>query len=127
MLLYIYIFLKCVLGGQVVHSYGRLILHESVISDREQLQRPNRSRGGGKIECRVSSGNASFTYHGLNDTITGYKMVKPGEDHSESKNKVSVDIVPKALRHPNKFAIEGHCAGIYHYLFLRKGKHYNNF
>ena len=52
------------LGGQVVHSYGRLILNERVVTDEQQLQPPNNDSEDGRIECRVSSGEARFNYHG---------------------------------------------------------------
>ena len=44
-------------GGRVVHSYGRLILHEFPITDLQQISGPD---GIGRINCTVSSGTARF-------------------------------------------------------------------
>ena len=45
------------LGGSVVHSYGRLIPHEFPITDLQQISGPD---GIGRITCTVSSGMAWF-------------------------------------------------------------------
>ena len=42
-------------GGDVVHSYGRLIPHEFPITDLQQISGPD---GIGRITCTVSSGTA---------------------------------------------------------------------
>ena len=52
------------LGGQVIHSYGRLIYDERVITDQQQLQPPNNDSGDGRIECRVSNREARFIFFG---------------------------------------------------------------
>ena len=44
-------------GGDVVHSYGRLIPHEFPITDLQQISGPD---GIGRINCTVSSGTARF-------------------------------------------------------------------
>ena len=44
-------------GGDVVHSYGRLIPHEFPITDLQQISGTN---GIAKITCTVSSGRATF-------------------------------------------------------------------
>ena len=44
-------------GGDVVHSYGRLIPHEFPITDLQQISGPD---GTGRITCTVSSGTARF-------------------------------------------------------------------
>ena len=44
-------------GGNVVHSYGRLIPHEFPITDLQQIFGPD---GIGRINCTVSSGTARF-------------------------------------------------------------------
>ena len=68
----------------------------------------------------MSNGTAWFSYYGPERTLTKVKKtIDP------SGFNCTVVIKRKALR-PKKFAIEGKCAGLYHYLFLRKGKHYNN-
>ena len=108
----------CTLGGQVVHSYGRLILHERVITDKQQLQPPNNDSGDGRIECRVSSGEAGLSYHGR-PVPTGTS----GDVHriiSGSKRNATVVIRDRAFN--NFVNLEGNCAGIYHYLFLSNGE-----
>ena len=44
-------------GGNIVHSYGRLIPHEFPITDLQQISGPD---GIGRITCTVSSGTARF-------------------------------------------------------------------
>ena len=44
-------------GGDVVHSYGRLIPHEFPITDLQQISGQD---GIGRITCTVSSGTARF-------------------------------------------------------------------
>ena len=44
-------------GGDVVHSYGRLIPHAFLITDLQQISGPD---GIGRITCTVSSGTARF-------------------------------------------------------------------
>ena len=48
-------------GGSVVHSYGRLILHEFPITDLQQISGPDDI---GRISCTVSSGTARFAANG---------------------------------------------------------------
>ena len=60
------------MGGQDVHSYGRMIFNERLITSLTQLQPPNNDSGDGRIECRVSSVGAKFSYSGCTistDTI----------------------------------------------------------
>ena len=111
-------FILCTLGGQVVHSYGRLILHERVITDKQQLQPPNNDSGDGRIECRVSSGalEVGFLYHGQTvstDTSRDVHQIISG-------STVTVVIRDKVLN--NFMNREGECVGIYHYLFLSNGE-----
>ena len=108
-------FILCTLGGQVVHSYGRLIFHERVITDKQQLQPPNNDGGDGRIECRVSSGEAGFSYHG------GNVSTNTREDIEISSGSTATVVIRE--RAFNNFVnFEGNCAGIYHYLFLSNGE-----
>ena len=98
-----------VLGGAVVHSYGRLILHERVITDRHQLQPPNNDNGDGRIECAVSSGEARFSYGRYN---------VPNAD-----SKKATAVIPAGDFNPRNFRdVEGSCGSIYHYLYLVNGE-----
>ena len=56
-------------GGDVVHSYGRLIPHEFPITDLQQISGPD---GIGRITCTVSSGTARFGVNG------GYRLETGG-------------------------------------------------
>ena len=101
--------LTCVLGGAVVHSYGRLILNERVITDRHQLQPPNNDTGDGRIECTVSSGEARFSNR-------RYEIL------TNDSQKAIIDIPGEMF---NNFTnMEGYCAqpDMYYYLFLSKGE-----
>ena len=48
-------------GGSVVHSYGRLIPGEFLITGLQQISGPD---GIGRITCTVSSGTARFVANG---------------------------------------------------------------
>ena len=104
------------LGGGVVHSYGRLILNEAVISDRRQLQPPNNPKGDGRIECRVSSGGAQLSYHGSQSESVDVNRM--------SDSSGSYVVIKQKLLLSGNFALEGKCNGLYHYLFLKNGEHY---
>ena len=115
----VYIIL-CTLGGQVVHSYGRLILHERVITDKQQLQPPNNDRGDGRIECRVSSGQARFTYYGLGHTVP----IGTSGDVYQIISGSTATVVIRDRTFKNFVNFEGNCAGIFHYLFLSNGEYW---
>ena len=109
-------FILCTLGGQVVHSYGRLILTQRVITDKQQLQPPNNDSGDGKIECRVSSGEAMFNYPALN-VLTG-----TSGDVDQITSGFTATVVIKDRVFNNFVNFEGDCAGIYHFLSLSDGE-----
>ena len=110
-------FILCTLGGQVVHSYGRLILHERAITDKQQLQPPHNASGDGRIECRVSSGGAMFSYHGRN------KAGFTSGDVYRIRNGSTASLVIRDRAFNNFENFEGSCGGIYHYLFLSNGEY----
>ena len=62
-------------GGSVVHSYGRIILHESPITDLQQISGPD---GIGRITCTVSSGTARFAANGGYIEIGGVTQIRNG-------------------------------------------------
>ena len=105
-------FILCTLDGQVVHSYGRLILYERVITDKQQLQPPNNARGDGRIECTNTSGGAGFSYLPTGTSGDVYQII------SES----TATLVIRDRVFNNFVNFEGKCAGIYHYLFLSNGE-----
>ena len=109
-------FILCTLDGQVVHSYGRLIFHERVITDKQQLQPPNNDSGDGRIECRVSSGEARFSYFGRNVTND------TSEDVHQIRSGSNATVVIRDGAFKNFVNFEGKCAGIYYYLFLSDGE-----
>ena len=109
-------FILCTLGGQVVHSYGRLILNERVITDKQLLQPPNNDSGDGRIECRVSSGEAMFSYHGRT-VFTGTS----GDVHQIISGSTATVVIRDRVFN-NFVNFEGNCAGIFHYLFLFNGE-----
>ena len=109
-------FILCTLGGQVVHSYGRLIFHERVITDKQQLQPPNNDSGDGRIECTVSSGGAGFTYNKHNVTND------TSEDVHQIRNGSTATVVIRDRAFNNFANFEGNCTRIYHYLFLSNGE-----
>ena len=66
--MYVYSYTLNCTGGDVVHSYGRLIPHEFPITDLQQISGPN---GIGRINCTVSSGNARFVVNSGGQFGTG--------------------------------------------------------
>ena len=109
-------FILCTLGGKVVHSYGRLIFNERVITDKQQLQPPNNDSGDGRIECRVSSGEAMFKYDERNVTTN------TSEDVHQIRSGSNATVIISGGAFNNFVNFEGKCAGIYHYLFLSNGE-----
>ena len=109
-------FILCTLGGQVVHSYGRLILNERAITDKQQLQPPYNANGDGRIECRASRGKAMLSY--LGRTV-------PTDTSGDVYQIISGSTATLVIRDRvfNNFVnFEGKCASIYHYLFLSNGE-----
>ena len=109
---------SCV-GGQVLHSYGRLILNERALTDEQQLHPPNNDSGDGRIECRVSSGEARFNYRGLLVTID-----TSGDVHKIMSGSTAT-LVIRDRAFNNFVNFEGDCADIYHYIFLSDGEQCN--
>ena len=109
-------FILCTLGGQVVHSYGRLIFHERVITDKQQLQPPNNDREDGRIECRVNSGVVKFIYHKYP------RITDTSEDVHQIRSGSTGTVVIRERAFSNFVNFEGSCAGIYHYLFISNGE-----
>ena len=112
-------FILHILGGHVVHSFGRLILDETVITDKQQLQPPDNDRGDGLLACRVSSGRAGFTYHGLPYRLPTFTSLKVYEIRSGSSTTV---VIIKGGGFNNFVNFNGNCNDIHHYLFLSNGE-----
>ena len=75
MALCIHYTLNCA-GGDVVHSYGRLIvLPEFPITDLQQISGPV---GFGRINCTVSSGTAKFGANGGRLETGGVSQIRNG-------------------------------------------------
>ena len=70
-------------GGDVVHSYGRLIPHTFPITDLPQISGPD---GIGRINCTVSNGTVSF-YSG------GAELEAEGVNHTG--NGATSTLTPK--------------------------------
>ena len=108
------------LGGQVIHSYGRLIYNERVITDQQQLQPPNNDSGDGRIECRVSSREARFIFLGYtvsNDT---------SRDIHEIREGANATVVIRNGAFNNLVNFEGECPDskpdLYNYIYLSDGE-----
>ena len=75
-------------GGDVVHSYGRLIPHEFPITDLQQISGPD---GIGRITCTVSSGTARFGANGGQLETGGVTQSKNGATATLVVNLSNVD------------------------------------
>ena len=54
-----------VIGGNVIHSYGRLVHDEYVITRGNQLLPPGNGTGPGRLDCiRTAAENARFIFKG---------------------------------------------------------------
>ena len=106
-------FILCTSGGGVVHSYGRLIFYERVITDKQQLQPLNNDSGDGRIECKVSSEEAGFSYRGLDVSQDTSQEV-----HQIRKKSFDATIVIRNEGFNNFGNLEGKCDILHHYLFL---------
>jgi hypothetical protein len=105
------------LDGRVVHSYGRLIFHERVITDRHELQPPNNDTGDGRIECAVNRGEANFHY--IPQTTFIYSKTTLNND------KKAIAVIPTSYFRRFKNT-EGYCGSTYrhyyNYLLLSDGE-----
>ena len=59
----------------MVHSYGRLIVHEFPITDLQQISVPD---GIGRITCTVSNGTARFDANGGEVETEGVSQIRIG-------------------------------------------------
>ena len=59
------LFLPIVLGGNFIHSYGRLVHFQQVITRRDQLLPPDDIRGPGKMECTRKKAVVYFSLEGI--------------------------------------------------------------
>ena len=75
-------------GGSVVHSYGRLIPHESPITDLQQISGPD---GIGRITCTVSSRTARFAANGGQLEAGGVSQTRNGATATLVVNPSNVD------------------------------------
>ena len=75
-------------GGDVVHSYGRLIPHEFPITDLQQISGPD---GIGRINCTVSSGTARFITNGGRLETGGVSQTRNGATATLVVNPSNVD------------------------------------
>ena len=76
-------------GGDVVHSYGRLIPHEFPITDLQQISGPD---GIGRITCTVSSGTATFVDNrGIRLETGGVSQTRNGATATLAVNPSNAD------------------------------------
>ena len=76
-------------GGDVVHSYGRLIPQEFPITDLQQISGPH---GIGRITCTASSGRARFVANSGNMLGTsGVSQTRNGATTTLVVNTSNVD------------------------------------
>ena len=91
-------------------------MNETVITDKQQLQPPDNEGGDGRIECRVSSGWASFIYHRY--TVPTFT----NQDVQDIKSSSYAIGLIEAKNFNNFVNFEGKCNNTYHYLFLSGGE-----
>ena len=75
-------------GGDVIHSYGRLIPHEFPITDLQQISGPD---GIGRVTCTVSSGTARFVANGGQLETGGVSQTRNGATSTLTVNPSNVD------------------------------------
>ena len=75
-------------GGDVVHSYGRLIPHEFPIVDLQQISGPDEI---GRINCSISSGTAIFFPNGVWSETDGVSETRNGDTATLVVNTSNVD------------------------------------
>ena len=76
---------KLYVGGDVVHSYGRLIPHEFPITDLQQISGPD---GIGRITCTVSSGTARFIAN------TQFRLETGGLSQTQNGTTATLEVNP---------------------------------
>ena len=116
MALCIHYTLNCA-GGDVVHSYGRLIPHEFPITDLQQISGPD---GIGRITCTVSSGTARFIANGGQLETGGVTQTSNGATATLVVSPSDVDSFP------NRGLYCTNSATNFFYLFISSASKYTS-
>ena len=108
------------LEGHVVHSYGRLIPDERVITVEQELQPPDDAGGDGRIEC-LSTELPKFDYHGY---VVGFDTSQDVYKIERAGSNATTIIRYKSFE---KFQnIQASCDSIKLHLSLSNGENNNN-
>ena len=112
-----------IIGGHVVHSYGRLVHHEHVITRGDQLLPPGDVAGPGRMDCiRTAPENASFEFDGSQPPSSSVNQSVKNDDRMATllfnQSYLSMDSFNN---------VEGFCRGAernsFFYLFISPGKY----
>ena len=116
------LFLNIVLGGNFIHSYGRLVHFQRVITRRELLLPPDDMRGLGKMECTRKKVVTYFALH-----RNGIVRNPAGQFYRNIENDNERDNLQFQIYNLNDFQNTGGFCTIksttYFYLFLLPGEY----
>ena len=107
-----------IIGGHVIHSYGRLVHHEHVITRGDQLLTPGDGTGPGRMECiRTAPETAHFDVVFVGGQQPN-NLVNQSDGDDEQMATLFFD---RSYLSMNTFKnTEGSC-GTYFYLYLIPG------
>ena len=112
-----------IIGGNVIHSYGRLVHREHVITVGDQLLPPGDVTGPGRLDCiRIVPETARFDV-----TFIGGQPPNNLVNRSDGGDEqMAILFFNRSYLSMNSFKnLEGSC-GTYFYLYLRPGNIYCN-
>ena len=112
-----------VIGGHVIHSYGRLVHREHVITRGDQLQPPGDGTGPGRMDCiKTARETAHFVFKG------GKGGVEPPDNliyqSVEDDDQMATLFFNRAFLSMNNFIAEYSCHGTYILFYLSPGNYY---
>ena len=111
-----------IIGGHVIHSYGRLVQSEHVITRGDQLLPPGNVTGPGRMDCiRTAPETASFALSFSGGQPPNNNLVNRSDG---ADDQMATLFFNQPYVSMNTFKnVEGSC-GTYFYLYLISGNTY---
>ena len=104
-----------VIGGHVIHSYGRLAHLLNVITRGDQLLPPGNGTGPGRMDCiRTVSEPASFQFLGGDQPNN---LINQSDDDGD---QMATLFFNRAYLSMNNFTAEYSCQDAYSFLFITR-------
>ena len=114
-----------VIGGHVIHSYGRLVQREHVITSGDQLLPPGDVTGPGRMDCIRTATELETARFEFDSLKPPNNLVNQSDEDGDQMDTLFFN---RSYLLMNNFKnVEGFCRGAYYrgnffYLFLSPGK-----